>query len=187
MTAADCLTLLRLALVPFFLAAFLIGEFGWAFWLFVAAGITDLIDGSVARWLNHPTRFGAFLDPIADKALMVTTVSCLLMAEAIPLWFFLLVVFRDCSILLGLAWFRIKKVPFELKPVMASKVATLSNIILVVFSFLKFLKPTWLFLGQPFSFWFALFLGFSTFLIVVSGTQYFFAGIGILRKRVPHG
>ncbi|MBI4124663.1 MAG: CDP-alcohol phosphatidyltransferase family protein [Deltaproteobacteria bacterium] len=181
MTLADVLTILRLILVPCFLWAFLAGEFMTAFWFFVAAGVTDLVDGSIARLTKQETELGAFLDPIADKALMVSTVTCLLLAQVIPWWFFGLVVARDLSILSGLAWFRFKKVSFELKPLWTSKMGTLVNIVLVVFAFLKFLQPVALFLGRPFSFWFAIFLALSTVLVVVSGCQYAYIGTRILR------
>lgn len=185
MTIADALTLLRLILVPFFLTAFLLGEFFTAFVLFTIAGVTDLVDGSIARLLKQPSRLGAFLDPIADKALMVTTVTCLLLAEIIPFWFFLLVVVRDLTILGGLAFLRIKKIDFELKPVLASKFGTLSNIILVVFAFLSFLKPTAVFLGLTLSLWMNIFLAISTALIVISAVQYGITGLQILKNR--HG
>ncbi len=181
MTLADVLTILRLLIVPFFLWTFLTGRFMTAFILFTIAGVTDLIDGSIARWTKQETELGAFLDPIADKALMVSTVSCLLLAGIIPVWFFLLVVVRDISILSGLAYLRLKKIVFELKPVWASKIGTLSNILFVVFAFLKFLKPTALFLTRPFSFWFEIFLWTSAVLVVVSGCQYVYIGLRIAR------
>lgn len=187
MTFADLLTISRLLLVPFFLIAFLMGEFMVAFILFAIAGVTDLIDGSIARWLKKQTELGAFLDPIADKALMMTTVTCLLLAQIIPLWFFVIAVARDLSILTGLAYLRRKKIPFELKPLLASKIGTLSNIILIIFGFLSFLKPTLLFFSKPFTFWFLLFLGVSTTLILVSGCQYAILGFNILKKRSQYG
>lgn len=187
MTFADSLTILRLLIVPFFLAVFLMGEFRIAFILFTIAGVTDLIDGSIARWLKNPSKLGAFLDPIADKALMMTTVSCLLVAQIIPVWFFAIVIFRDVSILAGLALLRYKKISFELKPLMTSKFGTLSNIILVVFGFLSFLEPTYLFLGKSFDFWFKIFLGCSTALVIVSGCQYGVIGGKILYRRLNHG
>lgn len=183
MTFADLLTILRLVLVPFLLATFLTGQFMTAFWLFIAAGVTDLVDGSIARLTKKETELGAFLDPIADKALMVSTVTCLLLAQIIPVWFFSLVVVRDVAILSGLVYFRLKKITFELKPLFTSKIGTLVNIILVVFAFLKFLQPTVWFFGQPFSFWFAIFLVVSTVLVIVSGCQYAYLGVGILRKQ----
>lgn len=187
MTFADGLTILRIVLVPFFLVSFLKGEFKLAFLFFTVAGVTDLIDGSIARWLKHPTELGAFLDPIADKALMVTTVTCLLLAQIIPFWFFLLVVARDFAILGGLVFLKIKKIPFELKPVLTSKVGTLSNILLVICGFLSFLYPTLYFLRQPFSFWFEIFLWLSTTLVVISSGQYCYTGLKILGHPARHG
>ena len=69
-TLANMLTLSRLVLVPFFIAAFVAGEMGWAFAIFCIAGATDLIDGTVARKFSRPTRWGAIVDPIADKCLV---------------------------------------------------------------------------------------------------------------------
>lgn len=187
MTIADYLTVLRLVLVPFFLVTFLKGEFMTAFFLFAVAGGTDLIDGTVARLLKKPSELGAYLDPIADKALMVTTVTCLLLAQIIPLWFFLLVVARDSAILTGLAWCRFKRIKIEMQPVMSSKIGTLSNIILVVCGFLTFLKPTLRFLTYPFSFWFTVFLWTSTGLVIISTIQYTYKGCRVLTKKPPYG
>ncbi|MDO8494785.1 MAG: CDP-alcohol phosphatidyltransferase family protein [Deltaproteobacteria bacterium] len=181
MTFADYLTLLRLLIVPFFLYTFLIGEFQTAFILFIIAGTTDLIDGTIARLMKQSTDFGALLDPIADKALMISTASCLLLEHVIPVWFFLLVVSRDVSILGGLAYLRIKKITFDLKPVLASKLGTLSNIVLVIFAFVWFLYPHATFFKISLRFWFDLFLYVSTTLVLISGLQYVAAGLKILR------
>lgn len=176
MTAADLLTILRLILVPFFLFAFLSEKFELAFLIFVVAGVTDLVDGSIARWLKRSTDIGAILDPIADKALMVATVSCLLLKGVIPFWFFLLVVVRDIAILSGLAFFRLRKVNFSLRPLWTSKIGTLCNLILIIFAFLSFLHHSYLF-------WFQLFLWISTVLVVTSGTQYAKIGLDLLKKN----
>lgn len=186
MSLADFLTVLRLILVPFFLVSFLMGHYMLAFVLFTVAGGTDLIDGSIARLLKSQTKWGAFWDPIADKALMMTTVTCLLILKILPLWFFLLVFGRDCMILGGLGYMKLKKIEFELEPVLASKISTLSNIITVVLGFLSYLKPSWQFLAYPLHFWFGIFLWVSTVLVLVSGGQYAWAGWGILRKQHQH-
>lgn len=182
MSLADFLTLLRLVLVPFFLICFLKGNYFCAFVLFSIAGFTDLVDGTIARLLKTQTRVGAMLDPIADKALMLTTVTCLLILQIIPLWFFLMTVTRDILILGGMGYLKVKKIKVVLKPVWSSKFGTLSNIIMVVSGFLAFLKPNAVFLGQDFHFWFRGFLWSSAALIVVSGFEYAAAGIRILRR-----
>jgi len=182
MSLADFLTISRLVLVPFFLFCFLKGNYFCAFVLFSIAGFTDLVDGTIARLLKTQTRMGAMLDPIADKALMLTTVTCLLILKIIPLWFFLLAVSRDICILAGLGWLKFKKIKVALKPVWSSKFGTLSNIIMIVFGFLAFLKPHAAFLGQDFQFWFKGFLWSSAALIVVSGFEYAIAGMRILKR-----
>ncbi|MDO8526422.1 MAG: CDP-alcohol phosphatidyltransferase family protein [Deltaproteobacteria bacterium] len=175
MSLADLLTVSRLVLVPFFLFAFLRGDYFLAFILFAIAAFTDLVDGTVARILKRQTRFGAVLDPIADKVLMVTTVACLLVLKIIPLWFFILLAVRDVMILSGLAWLKVKKIQVPLHPLKTSKFATLSNIAMVVFGFLTFL-------GHPLQLWFHIFLFISTLLIFVSGWQYASIGFGILKR-----
>ena len=183
MNIADSLTLLRLALVPFFLWRFLVGDYELAFILFVIAGLTDLVDGTIARVLKQQTRFGALLDPIADKALMVTTFACLLYLRIVPWWFFALLAIRDVAILSGLAYLQCKKIKVELKPVYASKLATLTNIFLVIFGFLQFFYPAHIFLMRSFLFWFEATLALATTLVLLSAIQYFWIGVKILRRR----
>lgn len=183
MTFADFLTFGRLLMVPFFLGFFLSGEFVVAFWIFTVAGVTDLVDGSIARWMKQQSQFGAFWDPVADKALMMSTVFCLLLAGLIPFWFFLLVFGRDIAILCGLAWMKIGRVNFVLEPVLTSKFGTLSNLCFVILTFLAFLHPSVLFLGRLFDFWATLFLISSTFLILISAGQYTVTGLKLIRSH----
>ena len=69
-TLANQFTILRLALVPFFVLAVLDARYGWALALLVAAGLSDFLDGLLARWLKQRTPLGSYLDPIADKLLL---------------------------------------------------------------------------------------------------------------------
>jgi len=70
LTLANVLTILRMAVIPFFIMAIGYSRGGWAFTLFVAAGITDMLDGLIARVWQQQTRVGAILDPLADKLLL---------------------------------------------------------------------------------------------------------------------
>jgi cardiolipin synthase len=72
-----------------------------AFWLFVAAAVTDLLDGNLARLLNQRSVLGAWLDPIADKVMLLTTLSMLCLTELLPLWLLWVVLVRDGVILAG--------------------------------------------------------------------------------------
>lgn len=99
-------TLLRLVAVP--VIAWLILERYWeaACWLFLAAALTDCIDGLLARWLDQMTALGAALDTVADKALGVVTLVMLTQSGAIPLWLAVTILLRDTIIVLGALSYR---------------------------------------------------------------------------------
>ncbi len=102
----NIITLLRLAAVPGI--AWLILQQRWeaACWLFLAAAVSDGIDGLLARWLNQVTQLGAALDTVADKALGVVTLVMLTQVGAIPLWLALAILVRDSIIVLGALSYR---------------------------------------------------------------------------------
>ena len=102
----NIITLLRLAAVP--VIAWLILQQRWeaACWLFLAAAVSDGIDGLLARWLNQMTQLGAALDTVADKALGVVTLVMLTQVGAIPLWLALAILVRDSIIVLGALSYR---------------------------------------------------------------------------------
>jgi cardiolipin synthase len=102
----NVITLLRIAAVP--VVGWLILQQRWeaACWLFLAAAVSDGIDGVLARWLNQLTQLGAALDTIADKALGVVTLVMLTQAGAIPLWVTLAILLRDSVIVLGALSYR---------------------------------------------------------------------------------
>ena len=97
--AANLFTLLRLILTPFVAADILHGHFGRAILVFFAAGITDILDGFLARRLGAASRVGAYFDPIADKILLTAIYLSLGLANAIPWWMVALVFARDLLIL----------------------------------------------------------------------------------------
>jgi len=98
-TLANQLTLLRLLLIPFFALAILGGSYGWGLGLLVAAGLTDFLDGLLARRLEQRTPLGATLDPIADKLLLSTAFIVLAVSGSVPWWLSILVLSRDFLIL----------------------------------------------------------------------------------------
>lgn len=102
----NIISVLRLVAVPG--VAWLILQQRWeaACWLFLAAAVSDGIDGLLARWLNQMTQLGAALDTIADKALGVVTLVMLTQAGAIPLWVTLAILLRDSIIVLGALSYR---------------------------------------------------------------------------------
>lgn len=96
----NALTILRLLSVPLIVWLMAAEQMGWAFWLFVGAGITDAVDGAVARLCDARTRLGQWLDPLADKVMLVAVFVTLGLAGHLPLWLVVLVVLRDLVIVL---------------------------------------------------------------------------------------
>ena len=102
----NVITLLRLAAVPGVAGLILQQRWDAACWLFLAAAVSDGIDGLLARWLNQLTQLGAALDTVADKALGVVTLVMLTQVGAIPLWVTLAILLRDSIIVLGALSYR---------------------------------------------------------------------------------
>jgi cardiolipin synthase len=103
LTAANQLTILRMLLIPAFVILLVYGYRGWALIVFLTAGATDLLDGLIARSTGQSTELGKWLDPVADKLLLVTMFVVLTLPEIgsvnrLPLWFTILVISRDFAI-----------------------------------------------------------------------------------------
>jgi cardiolipin synthase len=146
LTAANQLTLLRLSLVPAFVIFVLYDRLGWALAAFVTAGITDGLDGLIARWTNQRTALGAFLDPMADKLLLVSAFVVLSLpgiglANRIPIWLTVLVISRDIGIVVTVAIVSLTLGPRTFPPSIYGKVATAIYIVTIavvlLFNFLE--------------------------------------------------
>ncbi len=103
LTLPNFLTMLRMAMVPFFVISVNEHDFRLALWTFVVAGLTDTLDGYLARRLKMRSRFGAYLDPIADKILITCAYVALTVPQGqevvIPLWLTIIALFRDFLIM----------------------------------------------------------------------------------------
>src|SRR2546429_8435447 len=99
-----------------------------AFVLFLAAGISDAIDGFLAKRFGMATELGAYLDPLADKAMLVSIYVALGIAEAVPGWLVILVVSRDIMIVSAVILSWVVGKPMPLKPLLVSKLNTRSHI-----------------------------------------------------------
>lgn len=127
----NLLTLLRILLVPVFVILLIQGQFLKAILVFVLAGLTDALDGFLARVLHQKTDLGLYLDPLADKALIVTSFVTLSVMGLIPPWLSVLVISRDFIILLGISVMTLMSIPFEIKPAAVSKVTTALQLLTV--------------------------------------------------------
>ncbi|VBB69547.1 CDP-diacylglycerol--glycerol-3-phosphate 3-phosphatidyltransferase [invertebrate metagenome] len=121
---------MRLLVAP--LAVWMIheGMLAVAFWLFTAAAVTDAADGALAKMLNACTRIGSYLDPLADKALLVGVYVAMGFAGYLPRWLVALVVLRDCLIIGGAIFYELIIGNIRMQPLVISKLNTLGQIFL---------------------------------------------------------
>ncbi len=103
-----------------------------AFWVFVAAALSDAVDGYLAKRLNAVTKLGGYLDPIADKALLVSAFLALGASGHIPSWLVILVVFRDLLIISGAILYQAITQNLKMEPILISKVNTVAQLMFVV-------------------------------------------------------
>jgi cardiolipin synthase len=130
-SAPNLLTLLRICLAPFLVTAILEGHYVFSFALFVAAGLTDALDGLLARALKQRSMLGHYLDPVADKLLLSTLFLVLLYKGLMPLTVTVLVFSRDVGILLVAALLYAAVGRREFHPSIFGKANTLAQIVAV--------------------------------------------------------
>src|SRR4051812_27733431 len=141
LTPANQLTLLRMLLIPAFVILVVYGYFGWALTVFTFAGVTDGLDGLIARRSGQKTSLGAWLDPMADKLLLVTTFILLTLpdlnlANRLPIWLTVLIISRDVVIVLTVAIVNLAVGRRTFRPSIFGKIATATYIVTAVVAML---------------------------------------------------
>ncbi|MBU1248879.1 MAG: CDP-alcohol phosphatidyltransferase family protein [Proteobacteria bacterium] len=179
LTIPNILTIIRILLTPGFVMAYSDQRFDLAWALFAVAGLTDALDGFLARVLKQRSWLGAILDPLADKILIDTSYICLALNGWIPPWLSVMVVSRDVIIVGGLALLNFLGVQVDKKiqPSWASKATTLFQILLVLFVMLQ----QSLDLSYPSAFWSLATL--TAILTIVSGADYVRLGFSYLPEE----
>jgi cardiolipin synthase len=133
LTVANQLTILRMGLAPFLAVLVVWHEFAWALVVFVVAGVTDLLDGYIARRGHQGTKLGAVLDPIADKVLLTTSFLVLTWSPGlvvpVPVWVTVLVLSRDAIILISAAAITLSSGFRVFAPSLLGKVSTACQIV----------------------------------------------------------
>src|SRR5580698_11236632 len=166
-SAPNLLTLLRICLAPFLVAAILENRFRVGFILFVVAGLTDALDGLLARALKQQTVLGQYLDPVADKLLLSTLFVVLLHEGLMPVRVTVLVFGRDVCILLVSAILYAAAGRRDFKPSVFGKANTLAQVLAVAVVLLHQLtQAMWVVMLRTFS------LRATMVLTVVSGLHY---------------
>ena len=149
LTLANQLTLLRLALVPVFALCMFYDRPGWALVAFASAAVTDLLDGLVARWFRQQTTLGAWLDPMADKLLLLTMFVMLTIpfgqANRLPIWLTVIIISRDVGIILTVAIVNLAVGPRTFRPSIFGKAATatylVTGVATLLFNYLRTPSP----------------------------------------------
>ena len=142
--APNLLTLMRICLAPFLVSAILEDRFALSFGLFVVAGLTDALDGTLARWLKQRTVLGQYLDPVADKLLLSTLFVVLTHKRLIPTTVTVLVFGRDVGILVVAAILYAAVGRREFKPSLFGKANTLAQVTSVAVVLLhQISSPSW--------------------------------------------
>lgn len=130
MTIPNLITIMRLVLVPAVVLAMLDMRWDWAFAGFLIAGISDGVDGFIARHFNQHSRLGAYLDPMADKLLLVSVFVVMGFIGELPLWLVVTMVSRDALIVCAVLLSSVMSHPVEMKPLFVSKANTAVQIAL---------------------------------------------------------
>lgn len=179
MNIPNFLTLLRIILVPAIVIFLIQDEYLKALIVFIAAGVTDALDGALARLLNQQTEFGAFLDPLADKVLLSTSFIALSIFGLIPSWLTVVVISRDLIILMGIMILSMMSIDYEIKPVFVSKITTALQIATV---FLVLLLKTFTFNIINDYDVVSIISWLTAFFTIISGMVYIIKGIRILNR-----
>jgi cardiolipin synthase (CMP-forming) len=172
------LTLCRLFSIPVFLSLLSRHRYHYALYVFAAAAVTDGLDGTVARWFDSRTELGAFLDPFADKLMLVSAFVVLTLGGELPGWLLSVVLIRDITIVTGylmLSFFTDERIP--VRPSYLGKASTFLQLACVIGVLARVDTVSQ-------SDWYAL-LYATVAVTALSGIHYFYRGLVWLRSREP--
>jgi len=175
------LTLLRILTIPVFLE-FLSYRFFWeALLVFAIGGFTDFLDGFVARWMNQQTPLGTYLDPVADKLLVITSFVMLGSMDAIPMWLVIVVIARDLLLVLGygIIYFLVEE-RLQVKPTIIGKWSTTFQLLTLAIALVTLDQPKLLPVATL-----DVFVDVTAIVTVVSGCQYLYRGLVWLQTKAP--
>ena len=177
MNIPNFLTLSRIVLVPVIVIYLMGGSYCTALILLVVSGLTDVLDGFLARVLKQQTVLGAYLDPIADKALIISCFVTLAIKKFIPGWLSVIVISRDCIILLGISVLTMLSIPFKIRPVIISKMTTFLQIMTVFVVLLSYCVSSGLrYVHTDVLFW------ATAMVTVLSGLYYMIIGVRFINN-----
>jgi len=169
----NSLTILRILLVPVFVGLLLYEHYDIALLTLLIAALTDILDGMIARITDQRTRLGEYLDPLADKLLLMSAIITLSVLHFIPIWAVIVVVSRDAILLTGTLVANLTETHIDISPTILGKGTTLAQICYIIATMLSVTGRVSLALVEPF-------LWVMVALTVGSGVHYLFRGIQYL-------
>jgi len=175
MNTANRLTLFRILLVPFFVILLIYGYHTPSLLVFSAASLSDALDGLVARKCNQMTRLGSFLDPMADKTLLVASFVTLAILRLLPGWFAVIAISRDLIIVVGAMIVYILTGNLNFSPTILGKAATMFQILTIAAALLGHLVQRMDLLTTSL-------IWVATLFTIVSGFQYVYIGMEMFNE-----
>jgi cardiolipin synthase len=170
MNLPNSLTMLRIFLIPFFIGFLTYERYDWALGALLIAGVTDVLDGVIARLADQRTKLGAYLDPLADKMLLTSAFVTLSVLHLVPVWIAIVVVSRDLIIVAGTLLLHVTQTPLEVVPTALGKGTTLVQLSYLVLVLILIYRHEEV--GQLLPL-----LVLMLTLTIVSGLQYVYRGI----------
>jgi cardiolipin synthase len=178
MNIPNLITLLRIILVPVIVILLIQGSFLEALAVFLVASVSDAVDGFLARFMKQQTVIGAYLDPIADKALLASTFVTLSILHVIPAWLAVIVISRDFIILLGISVLFIMEFSVEIRPAFVSKMTTVLQASTLFLALVTQCLPC-----QVNPAWLEIFYWTTAIFTVISGLHYMSRGLRIINNH----
>lgn len=166
----NIITFIRIIIIPAFVTALIYKRYDYALFLFIFAAVSDALDGLMARVTKQKTKLGAFLDPLADKSLLVTSFILFSVYDWIPLWLTITVISRDVIVVLGWILLYLTSHITKIEPSLIGKAAIASQLVLIAYTLLS-INMNYIPPAAGWMFWTV------AVLTIVSGIQYIYKGL----------
>lgn len=176
MNVPNSLTILRILLIPVFIEFLIYERYNAALAVILIAGVTDGLDGTIARVANQRTRLGAYLDPLADKLLLTSGFVTLSVLHLVPLWVVILVVSRDVILMAGALLGRFSDLPLDTSPTLLGKGTTVFQLLYIILVIAFTPRQVDIQIIQPL-------LYFMVGLTLLSGFHYLYRGVTHFNTR----
>ncbi len=165
----NTITITRIVIIPVFITAIIYSKYNYALYLFIVAAVTDMLDGLFARMTNQKTVLGTFLDPLADKFLLVSSFIVFSVYDWIPKWIAVTVISRDLIVVIGWLLLYLITHNSNVEPVFLGKIAIASQLVVLAYVLLSVNSEIFPVIPD-------FFLFLTAGVTIISGLQYIYKG-----------